>query len=106
MHNGFRVQRRLYGLAASGDAWYKTIDHPLLKRLGMYACKLDKPLYYKHDKGKLIGLIGQYIDDSIECVNPYFGSSQIRYWINLSAVLGRMAVCVLQVLTYRKIKMY
>ena len=62
----------LYGLADSGDYWDNTFDHHLLKDLNLKAAKHDLSLYFKNTKGKLDGVIGTYVDDSLIVGTPAF----------------------------------
>jgi Reverse transcriptase (RNA-dependent DNA polymerase) len=59
----------LYGLSDSGDAWAKTFTNHMTSDLGMVSTIADISLFSKVIHGKVAGLAGNYVDDTISCGN-------------------------------------
>ena len=58
------VLGHVYGLNDAPSAWYKTLDQAL-KEAGFERSRFDRCLYYMRDQGKLIGVFGVHVDDSV-----------------------------------------
>jgi Reverse transcriptase (RNA-dependent DNA polymerase) len=72
--------RPLYGLSDSGDAWAKTFTSHMKSDLGMVSTIGDISLFSKLMNGKLAGLAGNYVDDTIAC-----GNEELRELSKLTA---------------------
>ena len=60
-----KLLRPLYGLTDSGDYWNYTFQDHMVRDLQMEHAVSDLSLFTKHVKGRLKGLAGTYVDDSI-----------------------------------------
>ncbi len=55
----------LYGLAESGDYWGRSFRYHLIEELGMQTGVSDASLFYKKLGERLVGLCGNYVDDTL-----------------------------------------
>ena len=60
-----RLLKPLYGLADSGDYWHVTFANHIKNDLEMIPSTGDLSLFFQTIRGKLAGLTGAYVDDSI-----------------------------------------
>lgn len=60
-----KLLKPLYGLADAGDYWNVTMAKHILEDLGMKRTTGDMSLFFKKIHGKLAGIIGTYVDDSL-----------------------------------------
>lgn len=60
--------RPLYGLSDSGDRWFHVYREHHLQDLGMVNTIGDISFYWKKVDGKLCGLSGAYVDDTLQSV--------------------------------------
>ena len=67
-----QLLKPLYGLADSGDYWNRTMNLHLQDDLGMKSTTGDISLFVKSVHGRLTGLVGTYVDDSLAAGNEYF----------------------------------
>lgn len=67
-----RLIKPLYGLADSGDYWGSTSSRHHQMDLGMRNTCGDLSLYYRRNKGKLVGLSGVVVDDTLQCGTEEF----------------------------------
>jgi len=55
----------LYGLPDSGDCWHADLSRHFEKDLGMRCIVGDLSIFFKDSSGKLSGLTGTYVDDTL-----------------------------------------
>ena len=67
-----KLLKPLYGLADSGDYWNFTFADHIKKDLHMTNTAGDLSLFFKSAHGKLCGLMGTYVDDSLLAGNHQF----------------------------------
>lgn len=67
-----KLLKPLYGLADSGDYLHKTFSKHLRQDLMMTPTSGDLSLFFKVVKGKLCGLTGAYVDDTIGAGDAQF----------------------------------
>lgn len=60
-----KLLRPLYGLSDSGDYWNTTFSDHIKKDLNMASTVADYSFFFKMVRGKLMGLMGTYVDDTI-----------------------------------------
>ena len=60
-----KLLKPLYGLSDSGDYWHVTFANHLQHDLGMISTAGDLSLFFKMVNGKLPGVTGAYVDDTI-----------------------------------------
>lgn len=70
-----KLLRPLYGLTESGEYWNYTFSEHMRKDLDMTQAVGDLSLFFKHVNGKLAGLAGTYVDDSMLSGNAKFMDS-------------------------------
>lgn len=63
--NLLRLLKPLYGLSDSGDYWHSTFSNHLQHDLNMTQTTGDLSLFFKAIEGKLRGLTGAYVDDTL-----------------------------------------
>nr|AHF58602.1 polyprotein [Chondrus crispus] len=67
-----KLIKPLYGLSESGDYWGSTSSRHHTLDLGMRQTCGDLSLYYRRKGGKLIGLSGVRVDDTLQCGDQHF----------------------------------
>lgn len=67
-----RLLKPLYGLADSGDHWNVTMAKHLKADLTMTPTALDISMFFKSVQGRLSGVTGVYVDDSLSAGNNDF----------------------------------
>jgi len=67
-----KLMKPLYGLSDSGDYWHTTFTNHLKNDLSMTCGISDLSLFFKIIDGKLQGIIGRYVDDTISAGNNFF----------------------------------
>lgn len=67
-----RLLKPLYGLADSGDHWSVAMARHLHQHLKMHPTSLDMSLYVRYMHGRLAGLTGSYVDDSLHAGRKEF----------------------------------
>lgn len=67
-----KLLRPLYGLADSGDYWNATYSDHIRKDLNMELSATDMSFFFKKVRGKICGLLGTYVDDTIFCGDKQF----------------------------------
>ena len=60
-----KLLKPLYGLSDSGDYWHATFTRHLRDELHMTPTVSDSALFFKTVHGKLCGILGSYVDDTI-----------------------------------------
>lgn len=60
-----KLLRPLYGLSDSGDYWHTTFSDHIKNDLDMKETVADYSFFFKKARGKLLGLMGTYVDDTI-----------------------------------------
>lgn len=60
-----KILKPLYGISDSGDYWHSTFSNHLIHDLRMTTCTGDLYLFFKVVDGKLRGMTGAYVDDTI-----------------------------------------
>ena len=66
----FKLLRPLYGLPDAGDYWHMKFANHLRDDLHMRDTIGDLSLFFHHTRGKLDGILGTYIDDSLIAGTP------------------------------------
>jgi hypothetical protein len=67
-----QLLRPLYGLADSGDHWWREFNDHHRNKLNMATTSTDASLYYRVTTDCLNGLTGVYVDDTISAGTPEF----------------------------------
>lgn len=66
------LRKPLYGMCDAGDCWNETICEHLCEDLMMKLCITDPSLWLRLDNGKLIGIVGNYVDDNLNAGTKSF----------------------------------
>ena len=69
-----KLERAVYGLRNAPRAWYTRIRRDLIA-MGARPHQLDSCLFMIYDKGKLVGMVGVYVDDCL-----IVGDNKSRAW--------------------------
>lgn len=64
---GLKLIKPLYGLADSGDYWESTNSRHHQIDLGMKPTTGDLSMFYRRKGGRLQGLSGVVVDDTLQC---------------------------------------
>ena len=73
----WQLEKPAYGLNDSPRNWYNSLKE-FLVNLGCSVCKFDPGLFYKHEKGKLIGLLLLHVDDFLVSGNNQFKETVLK----------------------------
>lgn len=68
-----KLLKPLYGLSDSGDYWHATFSNHLIHDLDMTSTTGDLSLFFKVVEGKLRGMTGAYVEDTIGTGTKDFG---------------------------------
>lgn len=67
-----KLLKPLYGLSDSGGNWHAMFSKHLIRVLSMAPTSGDLPFFLKTGEGKLKGMTGAYVDDTIGTVHIAF----------------------------------
>jgi hypothetical protein len=67
-----KLLRPPYGLADSGDYWWRTLSNHLRKNLGMESTTGVPALFFKSIEETLSGLCATYVDDTLQAGDKRF----------------------------------
>lgn len=67
-----KLLKPLYGLSESGDYWHETFFKHLHEDFGMTPTAGDLSFFFKIVRGKLQGMIGTHVDDTISAGTGFF----------------------------------
>ena len=70
-----KLLKPLYGLTDSGDYWHNTFTSHIRNDLSMVPTISDPALFFKRVGGKIMGMLGCYVDDTLSAGNQPFDES-------------------------------
>ncbi len=73
----WQLEKPAYGLNDSPRNWYNSLKDFLVS-LDCSVCRYDPGLFYKHEQGKLIGMILLHVDDFLVSGNRHFKDSVVK----------------------------